>query len=622
MRALSPSLIYQPRYEIRYTVFCSNTRTPSTPCLTSNSPKPWKSIAALAMKTIALSIPVGLVCDHLSRIALSFLDESDTSLWYLVKRGSSAFVKVQQPGIALFLVCRQIYDEASSVFYKHNTFAISRVCVRHKTVHDYNGKRIIEAAVSWLRQLGSRAVMLRKLEIDFDTMCPSNCRPGRRNCAPDAKKNRSYIDFWPLISFLWSSGLQIEIVLVQSQNKLHNEVFDTHREWHSLEVRRGICVPALNTLLRNLLSDGLGIRKYWRTIGTIIVSRRGHWGIVAYTSTSTFHLAKGTRRTSPSDLTSKFRIQPDILHAFEAYEGRKPCLLSHTPPTFAALPSWLRCRILDKVLVYPALNSLSIETSPQLLTQINQASVCREWMKHYNKQFMLNDKFIIEVKATSRMTQLLELNSLVSLLRTATGPYTFHPPKRPSSQDPFSCSVSITYELDENWTTAPEDVIFDATPLLLATLDRFPAHDVKIAITVPTTATDTRTRTTLASYSFTMLQLRANILAAWTQRNAESSTQLTLCPQIWVNGRGVFVDVVESTTWYAPKAADLAWAQRQFEMRKLDEAERQREERTAIGDELGEGGDGSDGQMHVLSTLRGSSVYEIYSYLVSCALQA
>lgn len=76
---------------------------------------------------------------------------------------------------AMFFVCRQIYDEASSVLYKHNTFVFTRFYANYLTQTDCQGNHLTAAAVPWLLSLGSRAPLLQKLHLNSGHMCPDRC---------------------------------------------------------------------------------------------------------------------------------------------------------------------------------------------------------------------------------------------------------------------------------------------------------------------------------------------------------------------------------------------------------------------------------------------------------------
>jgi len=123
--------------------------------------------------------------------------------WAVLRQSPVPFVEAHQPGIALFRTCRQIYEEAASIFYQRNTFAIARKYTRwdHQQ-HDIHGYFILEAAL-WLSQLGDQLHRLRKLFIDHDTICPSYCPPRGNNYGPivsnPVPRPRGFFNIGPLL---------------------------------------------------------------------------------------------------------------------------------------------------------------------------------------------------------------------------------------------------------------------------------------------------------------------------------------------------------------------------------------------------------------------------------------
>jgi hypothetical protein len=115
------------------------------------------------------------------------------------------------------LVCRQIYDEASAIFYKNNTFVFIRNYSGGFAEHEINGDFLTAVAVPWIYTLGSRASLLRKIMIDNGCVCPS------RRATPDdlhryqylSKATRSF-DIGPFISTLWRLDMDLTITVKQS----------------------------------------------------------------------------------------------------------------------------------------------------------------------------------------------------------------------------------------------------------------------------------------------------------------------------------------------------------------------------------------------------------------------
>lgn len=113
---------------------------------------------------------------------------------------STEFAQDMHLGLPLLLTCRQIYHEAASLLYGHNEFIFSR------TIHEHDRAPFVMFpepeqysqflyAPKWLDDLGTQAQFLRKVTIDIDATCPSDCR--------STYQYAERIDLLPYAHFLW-----------------------------------------------------------------------------------------------------------------------------------------------------------------------------------------------------------------------------------------------------------------------------------------------------------------------------------------------------------------------------------------------------------------------------------
>jgi hypothetical protein len=108
-------------------------------------------------------------------------------------------------GLNLLRCCKQIHHEAAGVLYEPNIFAFTRTTSRHditlyaggiedepEEVYDHHAYNQISYAAHWLNSMGTHYPFLRKVIIDLDAMCPSECG--------DSSWSREVL---PLVRVMW-----------------------------------------------------------------------------------------------------------------------------------------------------------------------------------------------------------------------------------------------------------------------------------------------------------------------------------------------------------------------------------------------------------------------------------
>ncbi|KAF2820339.1 hypothetical protein CC86DRAFT_119801 [Ophiobolus disseminans] len=230
-----------------------------------------------------------------SRLTHSLDENSETSRED--SQSPAPFIQVYHSGMVLFKVCRQIYEEASSMFYSGNTFTIARKQASSYHVPDSDGTYINEA-VPWLKRLGSRTHLLLKIKLDLDTLCPLRC--GRvnyqRHCLSchDVMKACGLIDIGLLMRAIWEAGLQLAINVVHSGNGVHANCLAARNVYSHRDVPKfDLNVTALSNIIQVFQRgrDGYGKRRLktkqcWRTIGHIGMERDGSGGLIFFSSTN------------------------------------------------------------------------------------------------------------------------------------------------------------------------------------------------------------------------------------------------------------------------------------------------------------------------------------------------
>lgn len=111
--------------------------------------------------------------------------------------------------VTLLRTCRQMYDEASSIFFGANNFVLEVSPHRHNALF-----RQVRTAVLWLENLGSQYDMLQNVFIDT----------GRR-CTEDRDFAFSDFEITPLVKVLWARfGSHVRITFADTGHSLDARV--------------------------------------------------------------------------------------------------------------------------------------------------------------------------------------------------------------------------------------------------------------------------------------------------------------------------------------------------------------------------------------------------------------
>jgi len=163
------------------------------------------------------------------------------------------------------------------MFYQNNTFAIARKYTRWDPLHDAHGV-FITRAIPWLEQLGSRIHLLRKLVLDFDTICPSDCLTAQIWDSPSAAPEEVF-DIGPLLRTVWAEDLQLTIEVIQPKNEAYTKCAAEHA-WSMTDVS---CL-ALNNAIRCIQEDVLHVRTFRLLLRHLLLRRDASGGMVVFTT--------------------------------------------------------------------------------------------------------------------------------------------------------------------------------------------------------------------------------------------------------------------------------------------------------------------------------------------------
>ncbi|KAH7086597.1 hypothetical protein FB567DRAFT_74811 [Paraphoma chrysanthemicola] len=178
--------------------------------------------------------------------------------------------------IKLLLVSRKIYEEASSILYKHNTFTFVRTYSVATDKNEINHDFLTRVAVPWIRDLGSRAQLLRRFCIDLGVLCPPRCvssdmSQGIRTYDVNHLRESDDINIGPLICALWKDNLAIALTVRHSMDGAY-EMWLSSRGDSTADLPD---ISMLNWFIPAIFQDKSQVlRKYIRTIGIVRVFMR------------------------------------------------------------------------------------------------------------------------------------------------------------------------------------------------------------------------------------------------------------------------------------------------------------------------------------------------------------
>jgi hypothetical protein len=438
------------------------------------------------------------------------------------------FVEAYQPDLQVFLVCRQLHLEASSIFYMNNTFTITRKCNRRNHIHDGRGAYLATAGVPWLAQLGSRVHLLRKIELDLDTLCPARCndRIVQEDIIDVSEKGP--ISILPLLRVLWAGNLQIDVKVVHPNNAAYDKCVILRQTYHPARppLHFDISGRALTVTIRCLQRDDLNLKKYHRTLGEIHLKRDGSGGWITFLST-----ANHSRK--------QLAIYVDDSLRFTTQEGKNLRVSKREPPTFLGLPLRLRSRILKCSLTYPKVQMINLDNERVIRDAIRPLYINRFIFMHSFSHYVTNNHFIIELTPRCIGTS-SDLLRITKLLWTAQNVDTRRTDLRgslwPNLAHWPSVQIYLNFDLAKTSTVSHiGDLLFDAIPLIQVTLGVSIDKDIPIKL-----------HASNKSKTITLYQLRSNVSKAWEKLRPDPKDPTIDRPKIWVNGVGDVVDVVSA----------------------------------------------------------------------------
>jgi hypothetical protein len=314
------------------------------------------------------------------------------------------------PGNGLFATCRQVYSEATSVFFARNTFEISKPnkdwsYQRWRGASDAPSAYIADGA-DWLISLGSQLTKLSRVVVDLDAL-----PRGRSNYTiyQSYEIANGCLDIVDLLRVLWNRHVNVQF---SSARRMSLDGVGGHQDDVTSHTRiTKDEAQSLGILVRSLQRDDLGIRKNARVICHVCVHRSGRRGFVVFRSTH-HQPCRPQNFLSPQRDMKMGIYHPCFQHRLNFTMGSDEYILRVVPPPrqLKDLPKHIRDRILDLVLHHngavPVDLNKEIDNGPGWI-YMNWA-VYRAALPRY---YTVN-KFILHTRFISHEPVLVNLDSM------------------------------------------------------------------------------------------------------------------------------------------------------------------------------------------------------------------
>ncbi|KAH7086583.1 hypothetical protein FB567DRAFT_603675 [Paraphoma chrysanthemicola] len=448
----------------------------------------------------------------------------------LQKHDPRHLFRAYQPGLALFLMCRQLYQEASSVFYQTNAFTITLNVPARLHIHEQDSEDLRKAGASWMRSLGSRMSFLRRLDIDY---CPGDC-PLRRG-------KDSMVEVWPFLHTLWEMNTFPQLRLVDLNAKLDED--NARLASSNSAASSDVSSPghALNEMVHMINHDVLGLRKFRRLIRSIRLKEDGSKGMVVFKTSLDLTVA------SRCDLMD-FRSSPYNEFHFVAEGGNNLRVLGRNPTTLMTLPVYVRWTIWRRVFRYGDIQKLSMDNRPNIMRALRPIFTSKGMLLDAAPHYLMWNEFILELKFTERVADtfyrsLRDMKPLIDMV---------HDPNRhldlrsigltheDDAELPYlglgsSLNFHIIFELQD--CDSLSDIRFDALPLLQMTADWPRTKAIRLSIRSPNRQGASEVRKVLI-----LLNLQDAVMQAWG--NLHPRPRPSTSPRFMVNGHGVVVESI------------------------------------------------------------------------------
>jgi hypothetical protein len=284
---------------------------------------------------------------------------------------------------------------------------------------------------------------------------------------------------------------------------------------------------ALNALLKGLLRDDIGIKKYYALIGSIGLQRDGSSGFIAYHTSGTGSWRLGNDEAGPPVHDVEFSTDNVDCFTVDAGNSLQLRTTQQRPLTFSTISFCLQVMILREALKLESFQKINIDTSDDYRRVCRLFSVCRHWRNSFDITVGGNS-FEIEVTHTGDQGKIYGFGKLKRFLQYQRLRERLHIDLHMDGD--YEPDLRIAIVFDSTDITRLRDVRFDAVKLLEATF--MVRGDVDIIISFRTRGILFR-KSKVKQKTYSLQQIRKAALLAWP---AGPDCHYP-CPEIWMDNK-------------------------------------------------------------------------------------
>ncbi|KAH5398595.1 hypothetical protein HBI32_185790 [Parastagonospora nodorum] len=451
-----------------------------------------------------------------------------------------------QEGLSLFLTCRQISNEAASVFYSNNVFrmAVKRNLGLCPYIHEecQPGSRMLD---KWLEQIGAKRMLVKKVCLDLDSICQVHCKNNESHIEwvqgnrPSPIPNGDYFAVLPLLNIIWKHSLQLKVSVERSKQARSRFTYNRHYPYSPFK--------AMSTALQSFCRDDLDVAKFQRTLACIAIKNDGSGGdMVSRTTTEHDHVQENS---SGIAVPERSRGLPDLwghgcidtAKGFSLGEGdRLHWDQDDSPIKLSKLPRYIYHGVLKRVIKDGAAKTLDLDNLEGSVLWPEPVYVNRELRREFSWH-MLYRFNMLAVCSTSRRARFSgkSMSRMERYLRHSIT-YTYTPllerrtsqwsPGLDGSQPHFKLSVKLDGAL------TMEELRIAILPFVIASSQTW--NDRCVTFTLDTPGSKKQ------AVTIEMDLLRRRVLLALKGYFKEHGNGTEMCPELWINGHGRVMEVV------------------------------------------------------------------------------
>lgn len=428
---------------------------------------------------------------------------------------------------SLFYTCRMLYEEATSVVYKRNTFYLI-------SCHLHNNAQAcaVTGFQEFLNRLGSRSSFLQAVCLDSNGLCDYNCYFCHIHVSPKGFSRRTHpviepelLDFTRLLREIWNRGPNIKISFAQLDTDYKNDW-----RYPARRLAEKCDLPTLTRTFGMIQKGQLNLLRYGKLLARIGVECGGSGGKLMW------HPA---RRGNPVHLTS-FTAR-DASNRLQIVRPKRLAFLD--------LPLDVQDRVLKFVVCTD--QGLSIDLDIDTTLPYENLTITRRIYARLWSTFINCNPVTLQMTTTQLRDDFRSFDKLQRLLRkTFAASFQWDWPSHSvwcMLRPDVGFKITIDFKLVA--VTKLEELRISILPLLLETSEALGKHAVELRIWQPGQDGEMRV---VDGRIIELQHLRRSAAKALMDVHLFGNGKAA--PEIWVNGLGTVVEVHEKV---APSPTEL-----------------------------------------------------------------